>query len=643
MTFGVATRGWVVKFNRRFLEDAKRLPRDIRTKVDNVVRNIREQGAYYSGLETRKLAGNPHSAFKIMDVDYTYRIIAAIEGPYVFLEKVGLHDPTERWGTTATLRPYEQRIRTYLDSLGPSRRPREVTEPVPSTEVMFDLGGPTLAEIAASPAMSDVLTDSVDGVLDGWANGTIEDWMVFLSPVQRRAVERGVGGPARVTGGPGTGKSVVGLHRAVEFAREMLPDQRILMTSFVRTVPDVLSGLYERLAPELADRADFLTVHQLARRSFDGDLGVRLDDNGAKSRFERVLVSKPDRWRQLQQGARFGPEYLWEEITRVIQGRGIESRAAYLGVNRHGRRRAMPAMIRALVWDIYEEYRAACQQGEAVADWNRLLTMALERVRDVGPKRRYAAIVVDEAQDITEVGVRLLVEHLEGGAAGRLLLVGDSGQRIYPGGYRLGEIGLEVRGRSFALSVSYRSTDEIMQAVGSLGRFLSPEEFGEDGLRALSMNTVRSGPRPTLRSFRTPGDEAAWIIGQLDPDDPDIDGTAIFVFTNREVAEWRRRLADAGIGTVGLEDYRGRPVPGVKVGTYYRAKGLEFARVFLPCVDEGYPSGDHSDADEIVEKGAALYVAMSRARDHLLISYAGQPSMFLEPVMQFCEAGEGPG
>jgi hypothetical protein len=38
--------------------------------------------------------------------------------------------------------------------------------------------------------------------LDGWADGTLEDCMIFLSPVQQRAVDRAVSGPSRVTGGP---------------------------------------------------------------------------------------------------------------------------------------------------------------------------------------------------------------------------------------------------------------------------------------------------------------------------------------------------------------------------------------------------------------------------------------------------------
>ena len=397
----------------------------------------------------------------------------------------------------------------------------------------------SLAQIAESDAVSELLTDCLPGVLEGWSEGTIEDWMIFLSPVQKRAVERAVSGPSRVTGGPGTGKTVVGLHRAKAFAEELPDGSRILITSFVNTVPKVLSGLFERLAPEVSERADFHTVHSLARRELGPDLADHVDEKAARSRFNDALRRDSTRYQQLRAGAGFSHDYLWEEVTRVIIGRGVDSREAYRELRRVGRKRPMPAMLRSLVWDVYQDYLDACKQGSGVMDWNLMLRVALEQVREHGPQQRYAAIIVDEAQDITEVGVRFLMELLEGGPAGRLMLVGDSGQRIYPGGYRLADLGLETRGRSFALDVCYRSTDEIMRAVGALGQFLSTDEFGDDGLRSVGASTVRSGPRPSLRSFTTADDEQGWIIDQLDPNDPAIDSTAILAFTNDAV----RRLA----------------------------------------------------------------------------------------------------
>ena len=42
-----------------------------------------------------------------------------------------------------------------------------------------------------------------------------DKWTVFLHPAQRQWVERDYGGPARVSGSAGTGKTIVALHRAV--------------------------------------------------------------------------------------------------------------------------------------------------------------------------------------------------------------------------------------------------------------------------------------------------------------------------------------------------------------------------------------------------------------------------------------------
>ena len=62
-----------------------------------------------------------------------------------------------------------------------------------------------------------------------------EKWRVFLHPAQRELVERRFGGPARIAGSAGTGKTVVAIHRAAHLARAN-PDARILLTTFSDTL-----------------------------------------------------------------------------------------------------------------------------------------------------------------------------------------------------------------------------------------------------------------------------------------------------------------------------------------------------------------------------------------------------------------------
>ncbi len=85
---------------------------------------------------------------------------------------------------------------------------------------------------------------------EGLRRAPIEDWMAFLHPEQARIVRRTFTGPGRIRGAAGTGKTVVALHRAAHIARTT--GGRVLVTTYVRTLPKVMEALMERLAPDVA-------------------------------------------------------------------------------------------------------------------------------------------------------------------------------------------------------------------------------------------------------------------------------------------------------------------------------------------------------------------------------------------------------
>ena len=92
-------------------------------------------------------------------------------------------------------------------------------------------------------------------------------------------------------------------------------------------------------------------------------------------------------------------------------------------------------------------------------------------------------------------------------------------------------------------------------------------------------------------------------------------------------------LRAQGIRVQQLDRYDGRPTDLVKVGTYHRGKGLEFKAVFLPGLSKGvFPRPAHDqqspeEADEARELAISqLFVAMTRARDLLVVLYDGEPT-----------------
>ena len=85
---------------------------------------------------------------------------------------------------------------------------------------------------------------------------------------------------------------------------------------------------------------------------------------------------------------------------------------------------------------------------------------------------------------------------------------------------------------------------------------------------------------------------------------------------------------------------RGEEDLEVHLMTMHASKGLEFDTVFLPDLNEGILPGSHSAGDgDIEEERRLFYVAMTRAREKLYLSYTAgsgdsreRPSRFLMPL-----------
>ena len=97
---------------------------------------------------------------------------------------------------------------------------------------------------------------------------------------------------------------------------------------------------------------------------------------------------------------------------------------------------------------------------------------------------------------------------------------------------------------------------------------------------------------------------------------------AVLVPTGSDAARWHQALTRGGVPAILLKEYDGVACEKVKVGTFHRAKGLEFAYVFIPDRDlfphPQWPSESHDAYRERTERERRLlFVALTRARDGL--------------------------
>ncbi len=269
----------------------------------------------------------------------------------------------------------------------------------------------------------DVLLSDEDvqsALLDGMLASPIEEWMSFLHPSQARLVRRSFRGPARIRGAAGTGKTVVALHRAAYLARSR--PGRILVTTYVRTLPDVLRSTLRRMAPEAVDQIDFLSVHEFAGRLLD-ERGVRVRLDG-----QRINAAFAEAWRDFGLstvlGASSRDSHYWrDEIAHVIKGRGLTRFEQYAALTRAGRRYPLTVEQRRAVWDLRVAYDDRLRAA-GVHDWADQILLAERELEREPMTDRYMSVIVDEAQDLSSAMVRML-HRLVGTRDDGFLLVGD--------------------------------------------------------------------------------------------------------------------------------------------------------------------------------------------------------------------------
>ncbi|MEU7599836.1 UvrD-helicase domain-containing protein [Streptomyces sp. NPDC041003] len=480
-----------------------------------------------------------------------------------------------------------------------------------------------------------------DAALKGAREAPVEQWMTFLHPDQVALVRRNWSGPARISGPAGTGKTVVALHRAAHLARRTTG--RILYVTFANNLPRVQSTFLRTMAPAVADRVDFRSLHSWAQEFLqERGVPVRLHGDKAETAFSLA-------WKNVGRESRLveldpAPTYWREEIDYVIKGRGLTSFEEYATVHRRRRKASLRRTHRQSVWELYEAYESL--RGErGVHDFNDVLSFALAEASRRRERPPYAAVIVDEVQDLTLVGVRLL-HALVGDAPNGLLLVGDGQQTVYPGGFRLTDAGIDIRGdRGQVLRTNYRNSKQILDAALTV---VADDAFEDlDGLRTPGRRdvdlTYHEGEvvrvtRPTVDAHDRQLLDALRSLPDGAPAD-----TALLCPSMRAIGHYQRLLSQAGIPVCQLEHYDGHAVDAVKLGTYRRAKGLEFKNVFLPQHDAVFANGAAAgtaggtetpqtaqEREELLR--SQLFVAMTRARDLLWlgsvtrVSEGGAPS-----------------
>ena len=249
---------------------------------------------------------------------------------------------------------------------------------------------------------------------------------------------------------------------------------------------------------------------------------------------------------------------------------------------------------------------------------------------------------MDEAQDISVAHLRFFAA-IGASRANALFFAGDLGQRIFQQPFSWKSLGVDIRGRSRTLRVNYRTSHQIRQQAD---RLLGPEVADVDGNTENRSDTISvfNGPPPTIRVLKSESEETksvgAWLAEQSKagvlPHE-----FGVFVRSPAQVDRAKAAVQEAKMPFKLLDEHVETASGHVSISTMHLAKGLEFrAVVVMACDDEVIPLqerietvGDDADLQEVYDTEChLLYVACTRARDHLLVTSVGPASEFLDDL-----------
>jgi hypothetical protein len=644
-----------------------------------------------NGLSLHRVEASP--GFWTARVSQDIRIVLHKDGEHTLLAWVGHHDDAYQWAERRRMVPHErtgamqmveiierteERL-VYTEKVGqPEALPATAHRPFAalSDDQLLDVGVPRewlqavreANEASVDGLFSALPDEAAEALLDYATGGKLSDhiavktaadadpfnhpdalrrfravdgleelkaaldapfaqWAVFLHPAQRAPVFRDWSGSARVSGSAGTGKTIVALHRAVHLAQR--DDARVLLTTFSKT-----------LAASLSDKASLMTDAQPAARS---RLTVRAIDQAAHelhtTAFGQPNLASTSQIRAAIKaavdaglGAGHSAEFLFEEWEELVDAWGLHDAESYASVPRIGRRTRLGVRQRESAWAVFAfvRDRLASRGAMTQADVYGRLT----RWVDEGGRFPFTHVVVDEAQDLSVAQAKFLAAVGRKRSADALFFTGDLGQRIFHLPFSWARLGIDVRGRSQVLKICYRTSHQIRAAAD---RLLAQEIADLDGIEESRRGTISvfDGPAPNLKLFDDESSEVAAVANWLTA--RKAEGTseaeiAILIRGKPQLARARAAIKQAALT--------------ITPTLMHDAKGLEFRSVVVMALDaEVVPDaarleavGDIADLEAVHDaERHLLYVALTRARDQLLMTGQRPGSEFLDdlpPSMQ---------
>jgi len=480
---------------------------------------------------------------------------------------------------------------------------------------------------------------------------SFERWMLYLHPAQRKYAEQDFNGPARMVGVSGSGKTCVIVHRALRLA-DKYQDEPVLVV----TLSNALASLIDRLID--AQRGKLRPRNLSVKSIFDlcFDKLMELEPQKRNYYTKRSIAKNPhaisehidevwgeyyrcennvddanvmlDVIQSLNARSIYANDYLRQEFDYIRSSVPPGAAKAYLELERHGRTVPIDEKLRTKIFEGLMGWEKKMEAVGVIDDMG--IVAALYRHWDK-LKPEYRAVLVDEFQDLGTLELSI-IRRLTRPGKNDIFLCGDAAQTIYTKSSDLKSSGIDIIGRGVRLNKNYRNSRQILSSAHAvLTNALSVMPKGAVNIEVMVPEFASfSSPKPLLLRGDSFLDELQRGLGFLQ------------TCADTEPGNHRYCVAVCGYSQAAIEAFGvGLKLPILSATTDVRqgkifisdleqTKGFEFdAVVVINCSSNVMPH-PALPPEESFRDLCRLYVAMTRAKTQLVLTYSGKPSPFIE-------------
>ncbi len=442
---------------------------------------------------------------------------------------------------------------------------------------------------------------------------------------QREVLYLPAAGHTVVLGTAGSGKTTLAILRSA-FLSDRNTDHggKTLLVTFNRCLVSYLHGLHV----DVLKNVDIRNYHHFARgylNSRGRDMGNAICQPEKRARLCQQAVDEAiatDSTRRILQRP---VDFIVEEIRWIAQ-HGIRTADEYVEAERVGQGTRAVRADRRSIFDVYQRYLQLRRAQGKQYDWDDLAQHVLEEFEADDTRRIYQHIIIDEGQDFSPMMTRSLANAIP--EDGSLTFFGDMAQQIYGNRMSWRNAGLTVS-KVWKFKENYRNSERIAKlaiAIANMPFFTGYPDLVEP------QSPKAEGPLPALVEFESERAEVQFVVDHVTKAAETKRVAVLFRDRRHEKIVSQHLPGDARRLHRELTNWPSGP--GLFHGTYHAAKGLEFDAVYVPFLSgqqlprqEDLSTFGISEAQAI--NGRLLYVAVTRARHELILTYRGSRSALL--------------